>query len=98
MADTKTLFYNDSQTVVFNLPVGQQAMKNVTQNLEAYLLRTLVQVLQQSQFTPDYRGAFAIVLILFLMSMILGVYFVKRHRLCQGNATKRTPASERNPA
>ena len=92
MAATKTLVYNDTQTVVFNLPVGQQAIKNVTHNLEAYLLRTLLQVLQQSQFTPDYRGAFAIVLILFLMSMILGVYFVKRRRLCQCNATERNPA------
>lgn len=84
---------NDTNTVNFNIPVGQETLKNVSNNFERDLLKTLLEVLQDPRFPPDYRGAFAMVVIEFLMFAIIATFCVKKYRrVLRNNETQRNPA------
>lgn len=77
---------NSLPPITINLPIGGETLRNVSYNFEKQMLKTLLETLQNTKFPPDYRGAFAIAFIMFLILAILISFYVKRYRrnLCNG--------------
>lgn len=72
--------------LVINVPIGRETLRNVSYSFERHMLKLLLETLQDTKFPPDYRGAFALAVIMLLILAILVSYYVKRYRrnLCNG--------------